>query len=373
MKILHFSDTHLGYKAFTKTSPVTHRNQRTTDFEDAVTMVVDDAIELGVDGVIHSGDVFHHIRPTFASIEHFINQVRRLDHAGIPTLVIAGNHDTPRARIGGSVYNVIRAAVEATIIAGYDDVVDVNTFAELELAVHAVPWGALTNTEHVQPIVLPGLTNFMISHGTVPGVIPHGEGHSEQPLDIHLLDTEFDYVALGHIHQAQQCTYNTWYAGSTERCGWSDIKADPGYLIWEDGHITHHHIKAREMRDLGGLDVTDLSDQEAFDHLMARIPSNREAIVRFTLITNRFRGVHALKSMLAGNSEVWHTDIKVTKIEQDGETPVQPDEDLSILALFEMYVEQKKAEWPEGFAEEFAARGKDVLTSAAIESPDLTD
>src|SRR5690349_10577783 len=110
IRIAHISDTHLGYRALHKLDPTTGRNQRTVDFEHAFERAIDDILRRRVDGVIHGGDVFHHTRPTWQALRHFIQQMRRLEDAGIPVLVIGGNHDTPRIRTGGSAYSVLELA-----------------------------------------------------------------------------------------------------------------------------------------------------------------------------------------------------------------------------------------------------------------------
>ena len=227
-----------------------------------------------VDGVIHAGDVFHHSRPTWHSLRHFIRQMRRLEHAGIPTLVIAGNHDTPRVRTGGSAYSVLELALDrTTFVADYEDAHDDTTFGDLDIHVQAVPHGALTNPDPVMPGVVDGKRNVMVVHGTVPGVLPAGirTEPGEQLLDGELLDERFDYIALGHIHQHQQVRPNAWYAGSTERFGWADVTATPGYNLVTLGQpgasatVTHVEIEARPMVALkqvngGGKSARDIAD-----------------------------------------------------------------------------------------------------------------
>ncbi len=151
IRIAHFSDTHLGYRGLTKVHPETGRNQRTMDVDAAFTRTIDDILRRHVDAVIHSGDVFHHTRPTWHSLRHFIRQMRRLEDAGIPTLVIAGNHDTPRMRTGGSAYSVLELALpKIRFVADYEDdhVLDAS-FDALNLHIHAIPHGALTNPDPV--------------------------------------------------------------------------------------------------------------------------------------------------------------------------------------------------------------------------------
>ena len=109
IRIAHLADTHLGYRAFYRADPITGRNQRAIDIERAFEAAIDDILTRDVDLVIHAGDVFHHTRPSWQAMRCFVLETRRLEAAGMPAVVIAGNHDTPRLRTTGSVFAVARA------------------------------------------------------------------------------------------------------------------------------------------------------------------------------------------------------------------------------------------------------------------------
>ena len=60
---------------------------------------MDAILERDVDLVIHSGDAFDSVRPATHVIIGFLKQTARITaRAGIPYLVAAGNHETPRLR-----------------------------------------------------------------------------------------------------------------------------------------------------------------------------------------------------------------------------------------------------------------------------------
>ncbi|HNM27775.1 MAG TPA: metallophosphoesterase, partial [Saprospiraceae bacterium] len=63
MKIVHFSDTHLGYQAF---DVVNQRgiNAREQDMYDAFVSVIDRILQIRPDVVVHSGDFFHRPSPS---------------------------------------------------------------------------------------------------------------------------------------------------------------------------------------------------------------------------------------------------------------------------------------------------------------------
>jgi len=87
IRIIHTGDTHLGYRQY-------HSDVRRKDFLNAFSAVVDDAIDMGVDAVIHAGDLFDSRNPTLDDILDAMGLFSRLKSAGIPLLAIVGNHES---------------------------------------------------------------------------------------------------------------------------------------------------------------------------------------------------------------------------------------------------------------------------------------
>ncbi len=235
IRIAHISDTHLGYRALGKTDPLTGRNQRSIDVENAFAEAITDILQRGVDLVVHSGDLFNQTRPPYAAIGAAMRQFRRLEQAGIPTIVIGGNHDTPRLRSSGSVFSLLKlVAPETHFAGGYET--EIVPFPELDLTVTAIPHGRLTEPLPPAAFPNPDTRNVLITHGFVPGLEPvtHREP-GEEEVDETLLPPDFDYIALGHYHVRSRPRPNAWYAGSTERFGFGDIPVETGYLIVELG------------------------------------------------------------------------------------------------------------------------------------------
>jgi predicted phosphodiesterase len=280
LRIAHFSDTHLGYRAYSKVHPESGRNQRTVDVEHAFEQVISSILRQKPDVVIHSGDVFHHSRPSWHAIRHFVRQMRRLEAAGIPTLVIAGNHDTPRLRTDGSVYSVLELALpDIRFVCEYELVTETELFEKFNLRVQALPHGALTNDDPPLTRVVTGKRNILVSHGVVPGAMPenaHGEP-GERFLETSLLDPTFDYIALGHYHVHSQARTRAWYSGSTERYGFGDIDATPGYAMVELGEpdsmptVTHVPIETRPMLALKPVYPSSASARDVADRVLGEL------------------------------------------------------------------------------------------------------
>ena len=252
MKLAHVADSHLGYQGYGKADPETGRNQRTVDFERAFEAAVSGAIGREVELFLHAGDAFHHVRPNWATVAFFIRQMNRLTAADIPTVVIGGNHDTPRLRTSGSVFSALAEALPRTeFVTGY--IPRAVAIRDLSIGVFCTPYGALGQSP-LQP--WDGWDSIAVAHGdkdqfsTEPGG-PLWEGHC--------------YTALGHLHIRQAAGPKAWYAGSTERTSWNDRHSAPGWLLVELGQKNPVEIQIMEtphraMVDLGAIDGQDYDD-----------------------------------------------------------------------------------------------------------------
>lgn len=277
LRIAHISDTHLGYRAVYRSDPETGRNQRALDIERAYEATVSDILTRQVDLVIHGGDVFHHTRPWWAALRCFVRQTRRLTDAGLPVVVIGGNHDTPRLRTSGSVFSVMELALpEVTFVTGYQD--EAIQFESMNLNLIAVPHGKLTDVSPPLVYPEPGMRNVLVTHGLVPGMSIRGHREpGEEEVSDTLLDADFDYIALGHFHLWGKQRHNAWYSGSTERMGWGDEAVDPGYLIveltapGEPAAVEHIPIAARPMKTLKALDGAGRTARELADMVLDRL------------------------------------------------------------------------------------------------------
>lgn len=88
-QILHISDTHLGKSQY-------RSEDRLNDYADAFEESVDRAIELEVEAVLHTGDLFDAPTPNVPVVNRCLDIIKKLDEAGIPFLGIVGNHERKR-------------------------------------------------------------------------------------------------------------------------------------------------------------------------------------------------------------------------------------------------------------------------------------
>ncbi len=322
MKLLHVADTHLGYSAYNKLDPELGLNQREVDVYNAFEMFVDYAIEVKPDIVLHAGDLFDSVRPSNRAISVGVEQVIRLSKAGIPTVIIAGNHESPRLRETGSVFRLFEHLENVYPV--YKSYYEKLAFDELELAVHAVPHcfdsemleGSLKELKVDKNYKY----NIGMLHGAVTGVGPFRSGEfNEQEIRSGYLNKKFDYIALGHYHEQTKIEDNAYYCGSTERFTFLEANPRPkGFLQVElgDGLEELEFIKlpVRDMIDLEPIDCDAVRAGNIMEVIEQRIEGGepQDKIVRIKVLNIPSHIYHTLDFNLLKKltSEALHFEIR---------------------------------------------------------------
>ena len=241
MRLVHLSDLHLGFRQYQRLTP-TGINQREADVARSFQTAIDRIISLRPDVVVFGGDIFHNVRPTNPAIVHAFLQFSRLRAAlpEVPVVIVAGNHDTPRAAETGSILRLFR---ELGIHVAYADP-ERFAFADRDLAVLAVP-----DVPGKRPAFTPdsgARYNVLLLHGEVQGMLPaHVAGGDRAALEIPLSALAipaWDYVALGHYHVYRRIEPNAYYSGSldyTSANTWGELYEERISGIPGKGFIEH--------------------------------------------------------------------------------------------------------------------------------------
>ncbi len=237
VKILHCSDTHLGYQAFDRVHEDIGVNAREQDIYDAFRRVIDRALEAKADIVVHSGDFFHRPSPTNRALTFALEQLRRLSDAGIPLVLIAGNHETPRTFYNSPILRALRTILGIYPIFG--EQWETYRFGEVE--VHGVPHindERLLRRELERMEPTSNKANLLLLHTSLGKRFLMDEyGEQTFPADLEERLKGFQFLALGHWHNTQKVNLhpNGWYAGSTERLSDTEIGVEKGFL-WLNIH-----------------------------------------------------------------------------------------------------------------------------------------
>jgi DNA repair protein SbcD/Mre11 len=241
MRLVHLSDIHLGFRQYQRQTP-TGINQREADIATSLRRVIDTVIELRPDIVLIAGDVFHTVRPTNPAILHGFLQFSRLKQMlpDATVVMIAGNHDTPRAAETGCILGLFRG-LGITVIDGVSRRISI---PERDLMILAVP-----DMAQDKPALEPDLTakyNVLLLHGEIEGVLPkYGRELERSTMEIsqeELGAEKWDYVALGHYHVYRSVAPNAFYSGSVDYTStnpWGELAEEREKGIGGKGIIEH--------------------------------------------------------------------------------------------------------------------------------------
>lgn len=258
MRICHLADTHLGAG---ENHPVRGERGLTLRQEDIVVSfieAIDKIIALKPDICIHAGDIFDTVRPQNRILAIAGEQLYRLaEEAGIPTVVITGNHDAPKQPHSAAALDIFRHIRNLHIASNSR----LTIFEIGGAKIYALPHCLTTEIqkeELAKAIPDPSAKhNLLIMHGVAAGMPEFSMldlGEQEFPIDVM---TRFDYVALGHYHNYCQVGPTAWYSGSTERLSQDERGVGKGFieLTLAPLSIRFHEVNTRPMLAVQSINV----------------------------------------------------------------------------------------------------------------------
>jgi DNA repair protein SbcD/Mre11 len=292
MKILHVSDTHLGYSAYRKATP-DGINQREMDVYKAFEEFVDYAISAKPDLIIHAGDLFDAVRPNNRAITFAINQIFRLTKKKIPIVIISGNHEQPKIKETGHIFSIFDN-IEHTYPV-YKSKYETLPFEidDKKIMIHAIPQ-CNTKKEYDEELkkLKPDKSsdyNIFVSHGSVTGVMNFSMNEfNELIIPAKILSRSFDYIALGHFHRYSILADNAYYSGSTESLTFTDATDKKGFIELDiSDKITPKFIelKTRPMVDIKPIKCSNLKLEEIMKKIKEKVTDAKpkEKTIRITL------------------------------------------------------------------------------------------
>jgi DNA repair exonuclease SbcCD nuclease subunit len=366
VKIVHFSDTHLGLRELHHTD-AEGRNIRELDVYAAFAQAVDKALELKPAAVIHSGDLFHGHHPAAAALEVALDGIERLRAAEIEFVVIAGNHSTPRTRAITHPFSLLQR-FGADAVHG-----EPRRLRFGELAVTAIPhshdheeMAAWIVTAEPDP---EARHNVLVAHVGLAGLARVGAGEpgaAELPGEILESVASFDYIALGHLHQFDRPRLNAVYAGSPERLSWADratrkgiVEVDLAAEPLSKAFLRMHELEGRPRKRLATVDgssgdltkrICRLAKGKGLDGAIVRVPIAGVTFERFGAIDRRKVGEAFARCL--------HFELEPEFVESGSGAP-QPAAPAELRDFLARRV-------PSGVEPEvFVARGESYMTRAA--------
>jgi DNA repair exonuclease SbcCD nuclease subunit len=264
LKIIHFSDTHLGYNDLDILNE-NNINQREADFYDAFCQVVDQIKQIKPDYIIHTGDLFHRSSPSNRAISFALEQFKIINDLNIPFILIAGNHSTPRTNLSTPILKI------------FDNFENIYTSYKQEykkiefndIIFHTLPHmndetKAISQIELCEENINNQKKNIMMMHCSVGATYLMQEfGEWVYPKQKEYIFNKMDYVALGHWHGFSNVTKykNVYYSGSLERTSLNDKRESKGFILLDlNNKINIEYIKINIRKILSF--VVDCSDFE---------------------------------------------------------------------------------------------------------------
>jgi DNA repair exonuclease SbcCD nuclease subunit len=258
MRLCHLSDSHLGAGENHPRRAASGLTERQEDIIAGFVEAVDRIIDIRPDLCIHSGDLFHAVRPLNRIMAIAAEQLHRLAaEASIPTVIISGNHDAPRQPYVGAPLEVFRRIENLHIaVAGQAEILEI-AGARICALPHCISTESL---KHEMARCRPSSEakhNVLVMHGVAAGMPEFSMADlGEQEIPLEIMDG-FDYVALGHYHNFRQVSERAWYAGSTERLSQGEREAAKGFVTVEldPFAVQFQEVRAREMISLPEIDA----------------------------------------------------------------------------------------------------------------------
>ena len=264
MRILHFSDLHIGVETYGQADPDTGLSTRLLDFLSAFDEVVSLAIDTRVDLVLFCGDAYKSRDPSQTHQREFAKRLALLSSAGVPVFLLVGNHDMPNITSRATALEIFPTLdVPSLYIGGTLDTYTIPT-GDGPVQIVALPWvrrGTYLTREDTQGLTPdevndaiqrsltqviasraqdldPGLPAVLAGHVSVSGAtvgsevsMMLGRDHVMQKSSVAL--PQFDYVALGHVHRHQilGTDPHVVYSGSLQRVDFGEEKDDKGFCL----------------------------------------------------------------------------------------------------------------------------------------------
>ncbi|MGV7976867.1 MAG: exonuclease SbcCD subunit D [Anaerolineaceae bacterium] len=323
VKILHFADAHIDIATHGPYDPDDGLFVRVKDFLKSLDAIVAAAIEEKVDLVIFAGDAYKDRSPAPTYQREWGKRIMRLSRAGIPTILITGNHDvSPSQKRAHAIQEFSTLDVPHVVVVDRPRFLEPKDLEGLPVQVLGIPWVTPSLVKNAAPeaaepnaeldVIIenavtvmiqqaleqrdPALPFILAAHASIRGALIGDERTIKLGRDVQLSqglvrDPRIDYVALGHIHRFQDLNPGghppVIYAGSIERVDFGEAGDDKGYVIAEvsrgETHYTWHKLATRPYRDLS---VTLRAGDNAMEKILAALPQPEElegAIVRLNI------------------------------------------------------------------------------------------
>ena len=396
MKILHFSDSHIGIDTHGSIDPETKLNIRVLDALDSLDAMIDMAVEEKVDIALFAGDAFHRHSPTQSYVNEFGRRMLRLRRQ-CPVVLLVGNHDMPGGDRASALEIYKTLEVQDIIVGNKCELLKIETNSGI-LQVVTIPYPNRTwldskdvyrNSAEIVSRMLKEETALrirnlasqvdtklpavMLGHFTAEGCQYSSErsafiSNSDAAVSLdELLLPVWDYVALGHVHKHQDVSKGiegvppVVYAGSTDRVDFGEEKDKKGFVLidivnkltsWEFIDVNARPFKTLEYHVIGKDSTNKILDK------IENVSNLEGAIVRVIItpkdeLTKLSIDEGDIKELLVSKGVFWINSFTIKRPENFSE---EKNSNRSVVITTEMSRMEMVASYLRGIGKE----GKDL-------------
>jgi DNA repair protein SbcD/Mre11 len=323
IRILHFSDAHIGVETYGRIDPSTGLNSRLLDFTAALDETVDRAVAGDVDLVLFTGDAYRNRDPNPTHQREFARRIHRLSRAGVPVYLLVGNHDLPAATGRANSVDIFETLEVPGVYVGREPRTTVVETRNGPIQIVGLPWitrslliaktgqrdltqEGLKDTlgnfmagfvQRAAEALDPSMPAVLCAHLIVMGARYGSEQTAMLGQDVILPRSAialpaFDYVALGHVHRHQTVSSElplALYSGSLERVDFGEEDEAKGYVLVDvaKGRATYEfkEVKARRFLTLR-IDARDADPTAAtLAEIDRRLVEVSGAVIRLEITT----------------------------------------------------------------------------------------
>lgn len=288
MKFLHLADLHLGKRVngFSLLEDQAHILRQ-------ILAILDDEQP---DGVLIAGDVYDKSVPSVEAVELLDGFLTELRARGVPVLLISGNHDSPeRLAFGGRVMDSCGIHISPVYDGALAPVTLHDEFGPVHVwllpfvkPAHVRRWFPDADIESYTDAVAEAVAHMDIDTATRNVLVTHqfvtgGTRSGSEELSVGGTDNvdsgvfaPFDYVALGHLHGAQQIGRPTIrYAGSPIKYSFSEARQHKSVTVVTLGEKGDVQVRTaaltplRELREIRGS-YDELTARSFYEHTTYR-------------------------------------------------------------------------------------------------------
>lgn len=279
MRVAHLADVHLGYRAYNR---VTRQgiNRREADVFNAFKQSISKIIETQPDLVVIAGDLFHVVRPSNLCIEQTFKQLMAFRaESSAPIVIIGGNHDSPRSVDTGCILELFNAIPGVHVVHSEYRGIEL---PEIDTTVFCLCHRALAGLSSIKMEPNPSTRyNVLTLHGTLEGVGSNFYDAGPPITRSQIVQSGWDYIALGHYHIHEKMDENAYYSGSIEYTSfniWEETGRSKGFIEYdldERKLASFHKTKTRDVIDLRAVDGNGLSAAELMEFVQHRLEGIR--------------------------------------------------------------------------------------------------